>query len=223
MKAFIEDLKKKINPTLVKPAISCIAVFCLLVTSTIALFGNGTLGWFGSNDEVSANNMQTSIRGTNVELSYYAMGPDDTEYTEITSFAHIFEGLVPGDTVKLKVKYVSTDDRNLLISPYLDYEDGFETPLVVDGRYYYLSSQLTVDGTPMLSGTADGLSFDSAKTPEDISLQSFTLNAGATYELEFSVSFQNLDIDQGAYENFGSSGAGEKCFRVIHSDYVATN
>jgi hypothetical protein len=87
MKAFIEDLKKKINPALVKPAISCIAVFCLLVTSTIALFGNGTLGWFGSNDEVSANNMQTSIRGTNVELSYYAMGPDDTEYTEITSFA----------------------------------------------------------------------------------------------------------------------------------------
>jgi len=223
MKAFIEDLKKKINPSLVKPAISCIAVFCLLVTSTIALFGNGTLGWFGSNDEVSANNMQTSIRGTNVELSYYAMGPDDTEYTEITSFAHIFEGLVPGDTVRLKVKYVSTDDRDLLISPYLDYEDGCETPLVVDGRYYYLSSQLTVDGTPMHSGTADGLSFDSAKTPEDISLQSFTLNAGATYELEFSVSFQNLDIDQSVYENFGSSDAGEKCFRVIHSDYEATN
>lgn len=223
MKAFIEDLKKKINPSLVKPAISCIAVFCLLVTSTIALFGNGTLGWFGSNDEVSASNMQTSIRGTNVELSYYAMGPDDTEYTEITSFAHIFEGLVPGDTVRLKVKYVSTDDRDLLISPYLDYEDGCETPLVVDGRYYYLSSQLTVDGTPMLSGTADGLSFDSAKTPEDISLPSFTLNAGATYELEFSVSFQNLDIDQSVYENFGSSDAGEKCFRVIHSDYEATN
>ena len=219
MKAFIEELKKKINPQLIKPALSCVAVFCLLTVSVVVLLGNMSLGWFGSNDSVSANDMQTSIKGTEIEIKYYYKTESMDDYAEMTSPDQMIDGLIPGASVTIRVVYTNNDDRSFTLSPYLDYEDGYETPIIDDeGKYHYLSSQLMVNDNLMMSGAKDGLYFTEEQTPNDISLGEVSLAIGETKTLEFTIEFVNLDVNQNAYANFSASGGS--CFRVIHSDYT---
>ena len=219
MKAFIEKLKNKIPSELVKPALSCVAIFCLLTVSVVVLLGNMSLGWFGSNDSVSANDMQTSIKGTKIEIKYYFKTEAMDDYAEMTSPDQMIDGLIPGASVTIRVVYTNNDDRSFTLSPYLDYEDGYETPIIDDdGKYYYLSSQLMVNDNLMMSGAKDGLYFTEEQTPNDISLGEVSLAIGETKTLEFTIEFVNLDVNQNAYVNFSASGGS--CFRVIHSDYT---
>ena len=100
--------------------------------------------------------------------------------------------------------------------PYLDYEDGFEMPLVYDELYYYLSSQLMVNDTPLLDGAVDGMYFTEEQIPTDIYFDHIEdLSPGETEILEFTITFVNLDKNQNIYQDFKP-----KCIRVIHTDYT---
>jgi hypothetical protein len=192
------------------------AIFCLLAVSVFVLLSNMSLGWFASNDSVDAGEMHISIKDIEIEIAYYYKTAKMDDYSEMTSPEQMIEGLMPGDVVSIKVEYTNNDSRSFTLMPYLDYEDGFETPLVYDELYYYLSSQLMVNDTPLLDGAVDGVYFTEEQTPTDIYFDHIEdLSPGETEILEFTITFVNLDKDQNIYQDFKS-----KCIRVIHTDYM---
>lgn len=200
----------------IQSAISCIAIFCLLSLSLILLLGNMSLGWFASNESVDADKMNVRIDGTEIIVAYYYKTAQMADYAEMTAPEQMIEGLMPGDTVRIRVEYTNKDDRSFSLSPYLDYEDGFEAPLVSEGRYYYLSSQLRVNDTLMLSGATDDLYFTEQQTPTDIYFDAIEgIAPEETKELEFTITFIHLDKDQNMYQNFSG-----RCIRAIRTDYT---
>jgi hypothetical protein len=199
-----------------KSMMSCMAIFCLLAVSVFVLLSNMSLGWFASNDSVDAGKMHVSIKDIEIEIAYYYKTAKMDDYSEMTSPEQMIEGLMPGDVVSIKVEYTNNDSRSFTLMPYLDYEDGFETPLVYDELYYYLSSQLMVNDTPLLDGAVDGMYFTEEQIPTDIYFDHIEdLSPGETEILEFTITFVNLDKDQNIYQDFKS-----KCIRVIHTDYT---
>ena len=208
---------KMIKKVSVKQAISCIAVFCLLIAAILVLLNNTmSLGWFASNDRVNATDMQTIIKGTDIEVAYYYKTVTMDDYSEMTSPEQMIAGLMPGDVVSIKVEYTNKDDKSFSLSPYLDYEDGFETPIISEEKYYYLSSQLTVNDIPLLDGAVDDVYFTEEQTPTDIYFDHIeSLTPGETEILEFTITFIELDKDQNIYQDFKSN-----CIRVIHTDYT---
>lgn len=212
-----ETQMKMIKKASVKQATSCIAVFCLLIAAILVLLSNTTsLGWFSSNDRVNASNMQTTIKGTNIEVAYYYKTVTMDDYSEMTSPEQMIAGLMPGDVVSIKVEYTNNDDKSFSLSPYLDYEDGFETPIISEEKYYYISSQLIVNDIPLLDGAVDDVYFTEEQTPTDIYFDHIeALTPGETEILEFTITFVELDKDQNIYQDFKS-----KCIRVIHTDYT---
>ena len=208
---------KMIKKVSVKQAISCIAVFCLLITAILVLLNNTmSLGWFASNDRVNATNMQTIIKGTDIEVAYYYKTVTMDDYSEMTSPEQMIAGLMPGDVVSIKVEYTNNDDKTFSLFPYLNYEDGFETPIISEEKYYYFSSQLIVNDIPLLDGAVDDAYFTEEQTPTDIYFDHIeALTPGETEILEFTITFVELDKDQNIYQDFKS-----KCIRVIHTDYT---
>lgn len=209
--------KIKMNKNaLSKSMISCMAIFCLLAVSVFVLLSNMSLGWFASNDSVDAGEMHISIKGIEIEIAYYYKTAKMDDYSEMTSPEQMIEGLMPGDVVSIKVEYTNNDSRSFTLMPYLDYEDGFEMPLVYDELYYYLSSQLMVNDTPLLDGAVDGMYFTEEQIPTDIYFDHIEdLSPGETEILEFTITFVNLDKNQNVYQDFKP-----KCIRVIHTDYT---
>lgn len=200
----------------IKSMISCMAIFCLLAVSVFVLLSNMSLGWFASNDSVDAGKMHISIKDIEIEIAYYYKTAKMDDYSEMTSPEQMIEGLMPGDVVSIKVEYTNNDSRSFTLMPYLDYEDGFEMPLVYDELYYYLSSQLMVNDTPLLDGAVDGMYFTEEQIPTDIYFDHIEdLSPGETEILEFTITFVNLDKNQNIYQDFKP-----KCIRVIHTDYT---
>lgn len=200
----------------IKSMMSCMAIFCLLAVSVFVLLSNMSLGWFASNDSVDAGKMHISIKDIEIEIAYYYKTAKMDDYAEMTSPEQMIEGLMPGDVVSIKVEYTNNDSRSFTLMPYLDYEDGFEMPLVYDELYYYLSSQLMVNDTPLLDGAVDGMYFTEEQIPTDIYFDHIEdLSPGETEILEFTITFVNLDKNQNIYQDFKP-----KCIRVIHTDYT---
>jgi hypothetical protein len=102
----------------------------------------------------------------------------------------------------------------------LEVPEGGELPLVIDGRYYYLSTQLKLIERDLFLTPPpnDRLAYDSPVTPTDTGVGEVTVPAGGTAELIFTVTLVNYpDLDQSAYQGFGTLGAGEACHRRIVS------
>ena len=201
--------------------VSLFLMSALLIVSTVILFRPRSFAWFGSNDKVTGEGMQVNLDTLDITMTYYSKTSSDAEYEKINSFANIFDGLVPGDTVWIKVVYANGENKDHSGTVYLSGFDGCENPLVIEGRYYYLSSQLKVvkTGEFLMPPPTDFVSYDSQQSVSQVQVGTVDIAANSSAELEFSVQFVNYtDVDQNAYKNFGSVGT-EHCYRIILSDF----
>lgn len=193
----------------------------ILIVAFLALLGPWSMAWFATNKEVSGSGMQVKVDGLDITISYYCKGPADADYVEIDSLDNVFDGLLPGDTVGIKIKYENGESVDRSAKVYLSCFDGCEAPLVIDGRFYYLSTQLKVvqTGDFLLNPPIDSLSYETEQSLSDLKVGELTIPSGASDELEFSIQFVNYtDVDQSAYMNFGNIGS-ECCNRIITSDF----
>lgn len=199
--------------------VSLFLVSGLLIVSSVILFRPQSFAWLADNREVNGGGMQVTVDTLDIEASYYCKGPDDADYVEMNSLESAFAGLLPGDTVWVKILYESRENMDHTALVYLSTFDGCEVPLVIEGRYYYLGTQLKVmeTGEFFLEPPADYLSYDDEQSLSDMELGEVQLPAGETAEFEFSVQFVNYaDVNQSAYEHFGSAG-NECCYRTVTS------
>ena len=122
--------------------------------------------------------------------------------------------------------YTDNSAENRALSVYLGLlATDVETPLVLDGKYYYLSTQLKIvaisvngaaqsvqDDKFLMTPPADKLAYDAEQTVENVLIAQFDLLASQTATVEVTVEFVNYaDVDQNVFQGFGN-GAG-KCFR----------
>lgn len=197
----------------------------LLVLLLFALLGAafvlfpGSFAWLSRNQDISAGGMQVSVEGTEVTVTYYrAVGEGD--FLPLASPEEMLEGLLPGDSVRLKAEYTSLTEEDVTLAVRLEVPEGGELPLVIDGRYYYLSTQLKLAERDafLTPPPPDRLSYAAPVTPTDTEVGEVTVPAGGTAELIFTVTLVNYpDLDQSAYQGFGSLGAGETCYRHVVS------
>ena len=193
----------------------------MLIVTFLMLLRPWSMAWFATNKEVNGNDMQVKVDGLDITISYYCKGPTDADYLKTDSLKNVFEGLLPGDTVWIKIKYDNGENVDRSVKVYLSCFDGCEAPLVIDGRFYYLSTQLKVvqTGDFLLNPPIDSLSYETEQSLSDLKVGELTIPSGASDELEFSIQFVNYtDVDQSAYMNFGNIGS-ECCNRIITSDF----
>ncbi len=215
-------MEKKTAFKLISGFASLFFISVLLVVSSAILFRPNSLAWFADNDTVNASGMQVKADKLDVTISYYRKGPSDSDYVEIESFDSIFEGIMPGETVKIKLAYDSKETEDESATVYLSAFEGCETPLVIDGRYYYFGTQLKIleNDEFLISPPVDYVSYGEEAEASDILLGEVTVFANSVTEFEFSVQFVNYpDVDQNAYQGFGTLGEGECCLRTITSDF----
>ncbi len=214
--------EKKTTFKLIGGLVSLFFISVLLIVSSAVLFRPDSLAWFADNDTVNANGMQVKADKLDITIAYYRKGPADLEYVEIESFDSLFDGLLPGETVKLKVAYDSKEEKEESVTVSLSVFEGCEVPLIIGDKYYYFGTQLKVLETDefLMAPPADYIAYEEDETPSDIELGSVTLTANSVTEFEFSIQFINYpDIDQNAYQGFGTHGEGECCLRTITSDF----
>lgn len=201
--------------------VSLFLMSVMLIVTFLTLLRPWSMAWFATNKEVNGNDMQVKVDGLDITISYYCKGPTDADYLKTDSLKNVFEGLLPGDTVWIKIKYDNGENVDRSVKVYLSCFDGCEAPLVIDGRFYYLSTQLKVvqTGDFLLNPPIDSLSYETEQSLSDLKVGELTIPSGASDELEFSIQFVNYtDVDQSAYMNFGNIGS-ECCNRIITSDF----
>lgn len=208
--------------------VSLFMLLCMLIVAFFALLKPWSVAWFASNEEVNGSGMQVKVDGLDITISYYCKGPADADYVETDSLENVFKGLLPGDTVQIKVKYKNDESIAHSAKVFLSSFDGCEVPRVIEGEdnvksYYYFGTQLKVVGTNefLLTPPSDFLSYGAGEelTLSDLKVGDVTIPSGESAELEFSIQFVNYtDIDQSVYENFGNNGS-ECCYRIITSDF----
>ena len=202
--------------------VSLFLMSVMLIVTFLTLLRPWSMAWFATNKEVNGNGMQVKVDGLDITISYYCKGPTDADYLKTDSLKNVFEGLLPGDTVWIKIKYDNGENVDRSVKVYLSCFDGCEAPLVIDGRFYYLSTQLKVvqTGDFLLNPPIDSLSYETEQSLSDLKVGELTIPSGASDELEFSIQFVNYtDVDQSAYMNFGNIGS-ECCNRIITSDFL---
>ena len=202
--------------------VSLFLMSVMLIVTFLTLLRPWSMAWFATNKEVNGNGMQVKVDGLDITISYYCKGPTDADYLKTDSLKNVFEGLLPGDTVWIKIKYDNGENVDRSVKVYLSCFDGCEAPLVIDGRFYYLSTQLKVvqTGDFLLNPPSDSLSYETAQSLSELKVGELTIPSGASDELEFSIQFVNYtDVDQSAYMNFGNIGS-ECCNRIITSDLL---
>lgn len=213
---------------LILHSVLAIVLVCVIIVSAIIIM-NPSVAWFATNDRVNANEAAVDLSTLGITDKYYSRYGDG-EFAEITSLAHVFEKLTPGDTVTVKAEYTSEAQEDINLKVYFrDMGDG-EVPLVTeDGKYCYFGTQLRVTQKTMNGATpedvnaflveppTDKVYYDAQAAANDIHLGDITVTAGATYTLEFTVEFINYpNIDQNVYQKFGAkTDSTEKCYRQL--------
>lgn len=195
-------------------------VMLLLVGASLVLFRGSSFAWFSNNRQNGVRGMQTEVSGAGITIEYYKQSPDGEGYLPLLRPEEIFSGMMPGDSVRLLVRYTSHAEADISLSVRLSVPEGGEVPLTIGGRYYYLSTQLKVveTGEFLLAPPDDLLSYGAPVAPTDTELGTVTVPAGGEAELAFSVMLVNYpDTDQSAYQGFGTGGE-ETCYRQILSD-----
>lgn len=196
----------------------------ILIVAFLALLRPWSMAWFATNKEVSGSGMQVKVDGLDITISYYCKGPADADYVEIDSLDNVFDGLLPGDTVGIKIKYENGESVDRSAKVYLSCFDGCEAPRVKDGKYYYLSTQLKVLGKDefLMTPPDDLLSYETEQNLSDLSdllIGELTIPSMNSKEFEFSIQFVNYsNKDQSVYVNFGNEES-ECCNRIITSDF----
>jgi hypothetical protein len=193
----------------------------LIVFSVFVLSDQESHAWFTTNKEASANNLQLKAEDLDISIAYYRKGAHESEYTRIDSFSSVFDGMMPGDTVSLKVEYTSNEARAYKATVCFDCPDGCEAPLLQNEKYYYFGTQLKINATGefLVTPPTDFLSYTSPQVPERLELGTLEIAAGASSYIEVQITFVNYDdVDQSIYQGFGSNGDAV-CYRVISSSF----
>lgn len=212
------------NTSTLKHAVVILVLLVVLGASVLVYF-NRTLGWFADNRNVSASGAEVALAQYGIEGTYFAKGANEVEFSQIDG-DFVFSGIAPGQRVSLQARYTNNSAENRALSVYLGLlATDVETPLVLDGKYYYLSTQLKIvaisvngaaqsvqDDKFLMTPPADKLAYDAEQTVENVLIAQFDLLASQTATVEVTVEFVNYaDVDQNVFQGFGN-GAG-KCFR----------
>ena len=189
-------------------------VMTLLLLAALALFQDGSFAWFSRNVKNKVGGMQTTVDGVDITVSYYKENTDG-EFVPFSMPEELLAGLMPGDSVRIRVDYQSHADRDVTLAVRLAPTEDGDTPLVLDGRYYYLATQLKHTETDafLLAPPPDRIAYDAPAPITVTELGSVTVPAGGEASFYFGVSFVNYtDADQSAYQGH------EGCYRQIISE-----
>lgn len=201
------------NKVKILTAITRVLAAILLILLAIFLYGNRSAGWFSSNEEVKGTGMEVKMNGVHLsgisEITYKRIhaGKEDTS-------PEAKDSLFPGDqlilsftftTVKIDPQEAGTAKFNVDLSinaPSADYDH----PVVDNGKYYYLSSQVKVvtvtlkDGDQVLktlspektlSEAAWGGKTEMKNPPASVSVGIVSLNPEKTYTVEVTLEYIN--------------------------------
>ena len=212
------------NTSTLKHAVVILVLLVVLGASLLVYF-NRTLGWFADNRNVSASGAEVALAQYGIEGTYFAKGANKAEFSQIKG-EFVFSDIAPGQRISLQARYVNNSAENRALSVYLGLlANEVETPLVLDGKYYYLSTQLkivaiSVNGADqsvqadkfLMNPPADKLAYDAEQTAENVLVAQFDLLASQTATVEVTVEFVNyVDVDQNVFQGFGKGA--ENCFR----------
>ena len=132
------------NTSTLKHAVVILVLLVVLGASLLVYF-NRTLGWFADNRNVSASGAEVTLAQYGIEGTYFAKGANETEFSPILPRGFVFSGIAPVQRISLQARYVNNSAENRALSVYLGLlANEVETPLVLDGKYYYLSTQLKI-------------------------------------------------------------------------------
>ena len=189
-------------------------VLILLFLATLVLFQDGSFAWFSRNVKNNVGGMQVKVDSVVITVKYYkAVG--DGNFVPLASPEDLFAGMMPGDSVKIRVDYESHAAEDTLLAVRLEPTEDGDSPLEIDGRYYYLATQLKIKEIDefILTPPADRVSYDAPVHVPVTELGEVTVPAGSSASFIFTVTFVNYpDADQSAYQ--GTLGS----YRTIVSE-----
>lgn len=144
------------NFQIIKRGVSLVVVLTMLVVSIVWVAPNLSLGWFTSNDTVTATGKTVVSYSTEFIVSYRVAkvkqdgsfdytGVEFIPITDGNQAVAIFDALnAPGDKTEFQVQIESTGSFPVTIQSF-----GFQAPIpgeevarVVDGKNYYLSTEI---------------------------------------------------------------------------------
>ena len=148
-------MKKILSKTqwlIAKHFVSLVAVFAVLVVAFVAIAPDLTFGWFSQNNSVNANGMTVQADHASFEVYYRVVtstsaypGEDWILLDTTDEMGNIMEELkAPDDEVTFEIKLINRGQRSIQISRFgLDTPtDAEEKPKTVDGKQYYLSTEI---------------------------------------------------------------------------------
>ena len=189
-------------------------VLILLFLATLVLFQDGSFAWFSRNEKNDIGGMQVKVESVDITVEYYkAVG--DGDFEPLSSPEDLFAGMLPGDSVRIRVDYRSHATEDIVLAVRLAPTEDGDAPLEIDGRYYYLATQLKVVETDefILTPPDDLVAYDAPVPVPVTELGEVTVPAAATASFTFTVIFVNHpDADQSAYQ--GTLG----CYRTVVSE-----
>lgn len=213
--------------TLLKQAVTIMVLFVVLGVNAIIYFSRA-FAWFADNRKVQTNGATVNLAGFGISDVYFSKGVGAAEFTEISSWDHVFQNLNPGESVSIKAQYTNDSDKTHVLNVYFGLDDDSkETPLVKDGKYYYLSTQLkitdiTLNGVAqsiaeekfLMTPPADKIAYDTEQAVQNVFIAEIPLLSGESATVEITVQFINYsDVDQNDYQGFGKGT--ESCFRQL--------
>lgn len=222
-----EKNEKQIRKEQITPFVSLTLVSIILLIAMFAFF-NGSLAWLASNNNVTANGITVSARGT----------PDADVYLMIDGVridegaTDLFSDIVPGEKIRFKICVKNNTDENVLFriamaAPTADQDSEYEK----DGLYHYFGSQIRInsiknssDDILTLSGAScyllplsdalyvDGLpptaidsEYDFSSLTERELTEEVEIGAGGEIFLDVELEFVDNNTLQNAYIDFGKS------------------
>ena len=213
---------------------SLVAVFAMLVISVAAVISL-SFGWFAKNNQVTANGMHMQAYTAKFDIAFKETGGTETDLNKIMA-----ELKVPGQSVQFDIVITSTGLYEVdLMSVGLEAPSSAdETPLVQNGKYYYLSTELSTRLTAAkITKAGESESEDLSITNTDLTkrlrdqktlvadrvnyfdwlgAQPITLNKGDCVTLTVEIEFVDSGAPQNEYKYFASKGS---CKRSIFISY----
>lgn len=125
----------------IAPLLSLLTTGLMLVL-VFFLVLDRSLGWFANNNDLSASGMSVKARGV-PETEQYLM-VDGVRIEDQSN--NLFAGLVPGDTIKLRLYVKNKENRainfKLLMQAPTENDDE---PYILDGLYHYMGTQIRIN------------------------------------------------------------------------------
>lgn len=209
---------KALTGAIIKTASTFIVLVALIVG-----YLSYSFGWFAKNDNVKGGGLGISAQDASVEITKIT---SEGGVVKTNQLAVDFNDIIPGDSVTVVITvtcYKELPSLQIDISA----PSGCETPVVDNGLYYYLGSQIlitefTYNGTAlnvdavgkslMASSPEDGWGTTQTLTPVDITLHSLSPLTVGEHVFSLKFTFYNAPYEQNILKDFGKT-PGQICYR----------